>query len=178
MEQIAGIFYNTILPPLLVFVLGYFMWVLQRRGGGSTVEELDKLLDQIQEERDNQSKKISELTLKVEVYKTECTKKVSEYQKHAQTVMDSDMKRIKNLETRLTAVEEEKEKYRLENVDLKKLVNRLTEKLSITEERLSVAYTEIENLKIRLVQVDKEVEEVKKDTGELKFPKGKDDHKG
>jgi chromosome segregation ATPase len=168
MEQIAGIFYNTILPPLLVFVLGYFMWVLQRRGGGSTVEELDKLLDQIQEERDNQSKKISELTLKVEVYKTECTKKVSEYQKHAQTVMDSDMKRIKNLETRLTAVEEEKEKYRLENVDLKKLVNRLTEKLSITEERLSVAYTEIENLKIRLVQVDKEVEEVKKDTGEGK----------
>lgn len=143
-EKLGPIFYNIALPAMLTFGFGFWMWLLQRRGGSTTVDEFQKLFDEVQEERNS-------LRTEMERYRADCKRELAEYQNHVDSVMGSEMARYKALEERLGNVEAEKEKFRLENIDLKKLVNRLTEKLSIAQEQIQV-------LQLQLAEVNAELD--------------------
>lgn len=118
MEEIGPVFYSIVLPVLLTFVLGFATFILQRKSGSSTVEEFQKLFNEVQEERD----KLKESFAKLETYKRECDNKIEEYRKQVATVLDSEMKKRKELEE--------------ENASLKELVNRLTLKLAAAQSRI------------------------------------------
>lgn len=163
-QQIADVFYNIVLPPLLVFLFGYWMWVLQRKSSSPTVNEFQMLLNEVQEER-------TELKVEIEKHKkesdalkqgiVECDQKIESYRNQVSTVMDSEKSKRMKLEERLDQVEKEKERIEAENQSLRSLVNALTSKLSLAEERLSVAQKQLD-------QMNLDIKHMKKQTGELK----------
>lgn len=165
-QQIADVFYSTILPPLLVFLFGYWMWLLQRKGGSTTVDEFQKLFDEVQEERDNLKASLAA----IESYKADCDKKIESYRNQVSAVMDSEMEKRINLEKRLETVEHERDTFSAENRSLRALVNALTEKLATAQAQLQSAQAKIEEFERILEKVNREIRDVKKkQTGELHF---------
>ena len=112
MEALGQIFYNVALPSLLTFGFGYWMWILQRRGGSTTVDEFQKLFEEVQEERNELKqeidkckaereevlKEIAKLNASIELLKKELKAKEDEYHRSLRYWESRDRMQLSTIE--------------------------------------------------------------------------------
>jgi len=171
MEKIAEVFYTIIFPVLLTSGFGIWMFRLQRKESPKSLQEADVLFEQlktvlseVQEERD----KLKLEFAKIENYKADCDEKIEKYRLQVTTVMDNEMEKRRQLETKLDKEISEKAKLKIDNDALKALVNNLTEKLAIAQEQIMALNNELQSVRDELTQLKREHPEIEKKTEESK----------